>query len=32
MNKKILIIIAVILGILAMAVGVYFAWKKSRNF
>lgn len=29
--KKTLIIISVILGILAMAVGVYFAWKKSRE-
>ena len=29
--KKTIIIISVILGILAMAVGVYFAWKKSRE-
>ncbi|MDP3014816.1 MAG: hypothetical protein Q8N28_00085 [bacterium] len=29
--KKTIIIISVVLGILAMAVGVYFAWKKSRE-
>lgn len=29
--KKPLIIISVILGILAMTIGVYFAWKKSRE-
>lgn len=31
MNKKILIIIAVVLGVIAMVVGIYFAWKKSRE-
>ncbi len=30
-HKKPLIIISVILGIIAMGVGVYFAWKKSRE-
>ncbi|MBT9171290.1 MAG: hypothetical protein DDT18_01663 [Actinobacteria bacterium] len=29
--KKTLIIISVVLGVLAMAVGIYFAWKKSRE-
>lgn len=31
MNKKILIITAIILGIITVAFGVYFAWKKSQE-